>query len=101
MSDLSDREKSAIRHALGFSTDGMAYRNYFNADDGGEDFKMWKGLEARGLAISWKTKLTPGGTYFAASGHAALLVRGPDEHFDRETAAGLRRIDAAIASKKG
>lgn len=48
-----------MKHALGMASKNSGYRNYFDAEPGGEDAKQWDLLVREGLAIVTREPADP------------------------------------------
>ncbi len=71
LEELTPRELDLMDHALGAGRGG---RNYFVADQEGDDARAWSGLEARGLATSEPYPLAPSAVLYRVTpaGQTAL-----------------------------
>jgi len=57
---MTGRERDLMLHAIGGKAHMVPWRNRFCADCDGEDFRVWAGLAAAGLAIGQPYGLAPG-----------------------------------------
>lgn len=83
---LTPKQRDLIRHAIGLSAHSkITYRNHFVIGPGSEDYGVWMELVSKGLAKRADGSAISGGMdVFWATREAALAVRRPDEHLDRE-----------------
>ncbi len=83
---LTPRERELARHALGL--DGRrkrSYRNYFAANNSGDDYAAWLGMEQRSLARSYVPPAASAPlVWFYLTRAGALAALEPGEMLDSE-----------------
>jgi hypothetical protein len=61
---LNNKEIGIIKHSLGISEENLnGYRNYFNASEGSEDFKVCENLVIKGYMVKRIVSCIPGFIY--------------------------------------
>lgn len=95
MSDITDKERDFIRHALGLSRSRVGYRNYYAAGSG--DVEIGRALVERGMAIEGERKPFLPDAVFAITWKGFKAARKPDEAMDDEELKKMQRREARSA----
>lgn len=91
MSEISEKERAFIRHALGLTRSKIAYRNRYHA--GGKDVETGLALTAKGMAIHISPSKDFPDDFFAITTRGFEAARASGETLDREEAIAIRRWD--------